>query len=92
MSYLSIQAKLNTENKKLGGHRGKVIREDYTNFGGTTVPPLTKEQYEKAMRRFREGRYEVHGIMPKTPENLEMDEWHRIEILEASIKKYTIFQ
>lgn len=74
MSYLSIQAKLNTENKKLGGHRGKVIHEDYTNFGGTTVPPLTKEQYEKAMRRFREGRYEVHGIMPKTPENLERDE------------------
>lgn len=71
MSYLSIQAKMNTAKPKLGGHRGKVIREDYTDFAGTTVSPLTKEQYEKAMRRFREGRYEVSEIMPKAPEDLE---------------------
>ncbi len=53
MSYVSIQAKLNTANKKLGGKR-KTIRRDYTDFGGTIVPTLTKEQYEKAMKRFRE--------------------------------------
>ena len=88
MSYLSIQAKMNTANPKLGGHRGKVIREDYTDFAGTTVSPLTKEQYEKAMRRFREGRYKVSGIMQKVPEDPEGDEWRRIKILEANIKKY----
>lgn len=53
MSYVSTQAKLNTANKKLG-HKRRTIRRDYTDFGGTTVPPLTKEQYEKAMKRFRE--------------------------------------
>lgn len=53
MSYVSIQAKLNTANKKFVS-KLRAVRRDYTDFGGTTVPPLTKEQYEKAMKRFRE--------------------------------------
>ena len=51
MSYVSTQAKLNTASKKLG-HKCRAVRpvrKDYTNFAGTTVPPLTKEQYKKAM-------------------------------------------
>lgn len=51
MSYVSTQAKLNVASKKLG-HKCRVcrvVRKDYTNFAGTTVPPLTKEQYKKAM-------------------------------------------
>lgn len=48
MSYVSTQAKLNTASKKLG-HKCRVVRRNYTNFAGTTVPPLTKEQYKKAM-------------------------------------------
>lgn len=48
MSYISTQAKLNTASRKLG-HRCRVVRKDYTNFAGTNVTPLTKEQYKKAM-------------------------------------------
>ena len=66
MSYVSTQAKLNTASKKLG-HKCRVVRKDYTNFAGTTVPPLTKKQYNKAMalsekmkdmRLGREGEYQ----------------------------------
>lgn len=48
MSYISTQAKLNTASKKQG-HKCRTIRKDYTNFAGTTVPPLTRKQYKKAM-------------------------------------------
>lgn len=48
MSYVSTQAKLNTASKKLS-HKCRVVRKNYTNFAGTTVPPVTKEQYKKAM-------------------------------------------
>jgi len=48
MSYVSTQAKLNTASRKLG-HKCRVVRKDYTNFAGTTVTPLTKEQFKKAM-------------------------------------------
>ena len=51
MSYVSIQAKLYTASKKLGP-KCKKVRRYYTNFAGTTVLPLTKEQYEKAMKRY----------------------------------------
>ena len=57
MSYLSIKAKVYGLYKyslcKQKGHKCKNIRENYTNFAGTTVPPLTKQQYEKAMKRYR---------------------------------------
>jgi len=51
MSYVSTQAKLYLASKKLG-HKCRAVRpvrKDYTNFAGTTIPPLTKEQYKKAM-------------------------------------------
>lgn len=51
MSYISTQAKLYAASKKLG-HKCiavRPIRKDYTNFAGTTVPPLSKESYNKAM-------------------------------------------
>ena len=51
MSYVSIQAKMNTASKKFGP-KCKKVRRYYTNFGGTTVLPLTKEQYKKAMKRY----------------------------------------
>lgn len=55
MSYVSIQTKLCTARKKLG-HKCKVVRRYYTNFAGTTVSPLTKEQYQKAMKRYTKRR------------------------------------
>ena len=53
MSYISVQAKLNTHAKKLGNKTNHNCKHttiaDYkeTTFGGTLI--LTKEQYEKAM-------------------------------------------
>ena len=68
MSYISSQAKLHTASKKLG-HKCKPVCRYYTNFAGTTVPPLTKEQYQKAMKRIlkrwrtcdisKEGKYQL---------------------------------
>lgn len=55
MSYVSSQAKLHTASKKLG-HKCKAVHRDYTNFAGTTVPPLTKEQYKNGMKRYIEKR------------------------------------
>ena len=51
MSYVSTQAKLYLASKKLG-HKCRAVRpvrKDYTNFAGSNVPTLTKEQYDKAM-------------------------------------------
>lgn len=57
MSYLSIKAKVYGLDKcslcRQTGYKCQNIRENYTNFSGTTVPPLTKQQYEKAMKRYR---------------------------------------
>ena len=52
MSYLSIKAKAHSLCKKTG-YKCKIIRENYTNFSGTTVPPLTQQQYEKAMAKYK---------------------------------------
>ena len=51
MSYISTQAKLNIASKRFGTKcmATRPIRKNYTNFAGTTVPPLTKNQYDKAM-------------------------------------------
>ena len=59
MSFISVQAKMNYANKRLGGKcnaDGKVARIERveTSFGGKGC--LTKEQYEKAMSRFRQMR------------------------------------
>lgn len=51
MSYVSSQAKLYTARKKIG-HKCKAVRRYYTNFAGTSVLPLTKEQHKKAMKRY----------------------------------------
>ena len=51
MSYVSSQAKLYTARKKFG-HKCKAVRRYYTNFAGTSVLPLTKEQHKKAMKRY----------------------------------------
>lgn len=53
MSYISTQAKLNTQTKRFGHknncwYKHKTIADcEETTFGGTLI--LTKEQYEKAM-------------------------------------------
>lgn len=52
MSYLSSKAKVYSLSKKIG-HKYKNIRENYTNFAGTTIPPITKQQYEKAMTKYK---------------------------------------
>lgn len=62
MSYISSQAKLHTASKKLG-HKCKPVCRYYTNFAGTTVPPLTKKQYQKAMKRILKD--EEHAILVK---------------------------
>lgn len=55
MSYISAQAKHNTASKKIKfGHKGKAVRRYYTNFAGSTVSPLTREQYKKAMKGYLE--------------------------------------
>lgn len=53
MSYISAQAKHNTASKKLG-HKCRAIRRYYTDFAGSNVSPLTREQYKKAMKRYLE--------------------------------------
>lgn len=50
MSYISAQAKY-TPSKKMV-HKCKSVRRYYTNFGGSNVQPLTKEQYKKAMKGY----------------------------------------
>ncbi len=52
MSYLSIKSKSYSFFNKIG-HKCKIIRKNYTNFAGTTVPPLTKQQYERAMTKYK---------------------------------------
>lgn len=55
MSYISAQAKHNTASKKIKfGHKCKTVRRYYTNFAGSTVSPLTREQYKKAMKGYLE--------------------------------------
>lgn len=57
MSYLSAQAKMDieTEGKKIKlGHKSKTVHRDYTDFSGSNVSPLTREQYKKAMKRYLE--------------------------------------
>ena len=49
MSYVSTMAKTYTLQKKMGHKCMPIIRKNYTNFSGTTVLPLTKEQYNKGM-------------------------------------------
>ena len=51
MSYISTQAKLKAQTKRFG-HKcrsSKPVDRSYTNFAGSNVPTLTKEQYDKAM-------------------------------------------
>lgn len=57
MSFISVQAKASYANKRLGGkcntgRKGARIERVETSFGGKGC--LTKEQYEKAMSRFRQ--------------------------------------
>ena len=51
MSFVSTAAKLNKGTRKLGHQcvAPSSIRRNHTNFSGTTVPPLTKERWNKAM-------------------------------------------
>ena len=50
MSYISAQAKCTPSKKMI--HKCKSVRRYYTNFGGSNVQPLTKEQYKKAMKGY----------------------------------------
>lgn len=55
MSYKSAQAKHPTDHPTLSKklwHKCKAVRRDYTNFAGSTVSPLTKEIYKKAMKGY----------------------------------------
>ena len=55
MSYKSAQAKHPTDHPTLSKklrHKCKAVRRDYTNFAGSTVPPLSKEIYQKAMKGY----------------------------------------
>lgn len=55
MSYTSAQSKHPTDHPTLSkkfGHKCKTVRRYYTNFAGSTVPPLKKEQYKKAMKGY----------------------------------------
>lgn len=57
MSYKSAQAKQYTPSKKFVLKcRAKctAIRRNYTDFSGSNISPLTKEQYKKAMKRYLE--------------------------------------
>lgn len=59
MSFTSAQAKVNSANNRLGtkcsaGRKVARIERVETSFGGKGC--LTKEQYEKAMSRFRQVR------------------------------------
>lgn len=60
MSYISTQAKLNTQTKRFGHkknvcYKHKTIADcEETTFGGTLI--LTKEQYEKGMALSRKMR------------------------------------
>ena len=60
MSYISTQAKLNTQTKRFGHkknvcYKQKTIADcEETTFGGTLI--LTKEQYEKGMALSRKMR------------------------------------
>ena len=47
-SFVSTQAKLIAKSKKYS-NATNIIRKDYTNFAGTTVPILTKKQWDKGM-------------------------------------------
>lgn len=48
MLFKAIQVNSSLRNKKLS-YKNKLVCKDFTNFSGTTVPPLTKEQYNKGM-------------------------------------------
>ena len=51
MSYISTQAKLNTQSRRFG-HKSRAsnpVDRSYSNFAGSNAPYLSKEQYEKAM-------------------------------------------
>ena len=51
MSKLSTEAKLYIQSKRFG-HKcraSKPVDRSYSNFAGSNVPTLTKEQYDKAM-------------------------------------------
>ena len=51
MSKISTEAKLYIQSKRFG-HKcraSKPVDRSYTNFAGSNVPTLTKEQYDKAM-------------------------------------------
>ena len=46
---------INDEGKKIKlGHKSKTVHRDYTDFSGSNVSPLTREQYKKAMKRYLE--------------------------------------
>ena len=51
MSYISTQAKLNTQSRRFG-HKSRAsnpVDRSYSNFAGSNAPYLSKEQYENAM-------------------------------------------
>ncbi len=51
MSKISTEAKLYIQSKRFG-HKcraSKPVDRSYSNFAGSNVPTLTKEQYDKAM-------------------------------------------
>lgn len=50
MSYTSFLAKYTPSEKMV--HKCKAVRRCYTNFAGSNVPPLSKEQYKKAMKGY----------------------------------------
>jgi hypothetical protein len=51
MSKISTEAKLNIQSKRFGRkcRASKPVDRSYSNFAGSNVPPLTKEQWDKAM-------------------------------------------
>ena len=51
MSKISTEAKLYIQSKRFGHKRrvSKPVDRSYTNFAGSNVPTLTKEQYDKSM-------------------------------------------
>lgn len=51
MSFVSTQAKLNIQSKRFG-HKcraSKPVDRSYSNFAGSNVPILAKEQYDKGI-------------------------------------------
>ena len=93
MSYTSAQAKENNASQKLAYKckKSKIIHRDYTNFAGSTVPTITKEQYKKAMKHYIEqGKKQEVNVEWVVWAKSETIIWEKILVLKTFVKKYEV--